>query len=295
MKNIAVSVLTLLLSTLSSVCDAQAIPNKHLKECSLKGRKILVTAPENYSVRLCDAIKKKGGKPILLSTIETTINPDDSAILEVLQNQNKYGWVALSSRKAIDAFCGCAIKHRYSIDSLKVCTMGKDTEYMQQQYRVKAAITPKEPSPEGIVKALATIPGTNGQTIAVVAPNIENLTEPDVIPNFLSRLKDIGMEPVKIEGYITRPTTAHSKKEIEALFHKRRIDAIIFSSATETEGLAKLAGGNNQLNTVMVACFGPYTAANVKKMGVKVAFVGTNYSSFEAFVDELCTFINHQN
>lgn len=261
--------------------------------CSLIGKQLLVTAPENYAGRLAKLIEQKGGKAIAAPSIHTSLNPYTREIKNVLLHPSVYSWVVLPSRKAIDAFFAVASDKQFagSLHLFKICAIGKDAEYLKSSYHMEAALVPEEASPAGIIKVLALMPDVKGQSIVVIAPKVVGLREPDVIPDFIAGLKDIGMNPVKIEGYITSPQNAvNYKKEVDLLYNGK-IDLLIFSSATEAEALLSIVGDLELLNKQKIACFGPYTAANVEKLGIRVDYVGKNYHSFDAFVDEICIFI----
>ncbi len=289
----------ILLTVSLSTCSGSAPLNRNGNTCGspsgkLRGRKIVVTAPSGYSRRLAGLIEKAGGKPVILPTIETVINPESSGIDRILDHPRRYDLVVFSSRKAIQAFFQ-RFRERRLPDSIlhrfRFSAIGKDIDYLRENSGRDAAVDPAEPSPSGIVDALREIEGAEEWSVAVIAPRVTGLTEPDVIPRFMENLEELGISADKIEGYITRPAPAGEYKRELNLIKNRRVDIIAFTSATEIEALKLLLGGTRWLNRNTVACFGPYTAANARGMGVEVDFTGKDFHSFEGYVDGIAEFL----
>jgi uroporphyrinogen-III synthase len=74
------------------------------------------------------------------------------------------------------------------------------------------------------------------------------------------------------------------------LIRQGMIDAIAFSSTAEVESFLKMVNSPSDYDHCVVACFGPYTAANAKNLGVKVSVVSKDYSSFEGFAEAMAAF-----
>ncbi len=248
----------------------------------LEGKTILVTAPSNYGIRLADIIQKSGGKAIQIPCVETFINPNTAALDRFLAKANQYDWVVLPSRMAIDAFFKSYSEVK-PVSNLKFCAIGHDILYLKEKYNTKVALHPQESGPNGIIAALKNIPNIQGQRIAILAPLVKGVTEPDVIPNFIKGLKKSGLKVKKIEAYITQIVNPKSyTKELEML-KSGKIDLIAFSSSAEIEALIKIAS-RQQIDQSLVACFGPYTGKNAIKLGLHPEFIGKKYKSFDDFV-----------
>jgi uroporphyrinogen-III synthase len=269
--------------------------NNEVALVNLQQRTIVVPTPEHYAGRFIRIIEEANGIAIKLPTIETVFNPCTAKMDHVLKNPGKYDWVALPSRKAIQSFFR-RVKvlsiTSSQLDSLQFCAIGKDMEYLEEEYTRKVSLQPAEPSPDGIIRSLAEKSDLEGKTIAVIIPRVEKLTEPDVIPNFISDLKALGLHIVKIEGYISRPVDAPMYEEKLQLIKNRQVDAIAFTSMAEVEAMIQMPGGIEWLNKNTIACFGPYTAANARKAGVKVDYAGSDFHSFERYVQGLAKYLN---
>lgn len=258
--------------------------------CSLNGARVLITAPGIYASRFASIVDERGGSACIVSTIDTHANPDTVPVTTLLDSVAHYQWIVLPSRTAIDAFFASAIKRlgNAEIKALRIAAIGRDADYMLKTYGVLAALVPPKASPEGIAVELSLMPNTQGKRIAVVAPLVKELTEPDVIPVFLSRLKAIGMHPTKVEAYVTQPAFATAAPILTGELAAQYRCVVVFTSTAETEAFIRIVGVNAIRPSDIVACFGPYTASNVKRLGLPVHFTGTQYHAFDAFIDELC-------
>ena len=149
---------------------------------------------------------------------------------------------------------------------------------------------PKESSPQGIVAELSKSPDIYGKTVLVPAPEVVGIPEPNIVPKFISDLKQLGMNVTRVSTYTTRCLDKSSYKVELNLIRQGLIDAIAFSSTAEVESFVSMVNSKSDYEDCVVACFGPYTAANAEKLGFKVSIVSKDYSSFEGFADAIADF-----
>lgn len=264
----------------------------------LHGRRILITAPRNYAARLAQAITDKGGLPILIPTIETCYLDDFQELDRVLNQLDKFTWVAFTSRNGIDA-----IWQRIQVLSLNIhnyknlsyCAIGEDAKRLINLGLIVDLI-PNEPSPTGIIQELAKIPDIQNQKILVPVPQVIGIPEPDVVPKFISGLVELGMEVTRINAYQTRIINKIKQfydAELD-LLRQGKIYAIAFSSTAEITAFLSIFNGSgeavNQLvhqHNCKIACFGPYTAGNARELGLHVDIIAKDFSSFVGFAEAL--------
>ena len=153
---------------------------------------------------------------------------------------------------------------------------------------------PVDPSPQGIVLELAKVSGIEQQTVFVPVPKVIGLPEPDIIPKFVSGLRNIGLTVTRIPVYKTQRLERQLYERELASICEGRVDAIAFSSTAEIESFLQMVNDISDYEHCPVACFGPYTAANAKKLGLEVAIVAKDYSSFAGFVDAIADFFTLQ-
>ncbi|OUL28994.1 uroporphyrinogen-III synthase [Nostoc sp. 106C] len=262
----------------------------------LYGKRILVTAPRNYASRLSEEIVKKGGLPLLMPTIETTLLTDNAELDAVLKNINQFNWIAFTSRNGITAFF-----HRLNVlgiptsalENCQLCAIGKDAELLLSVCG-RVDLIPKESSPAGIVAEFSQIPHIHEQKVLVPSPEVVGISEPNVVPDFIADLQTLGIQVTRVPTYITRCLD----KEIYAveldLLRQGMIDVIAFSSTAEVESFLTMINSNNDYQRCIVACFGPYTTANAQKLGVNVSILSQDYSSFAGFADAIAQFFDEK-
>ena len=255
----------------------------------LFGKRILITAPIIYAARLSQAIIQYGGLPILMPTIETSWLSDYSELDNALQQIDNFDWIAFTSRNGIEAFFERMNLWGIStsvLQNCQLCALGKDSERLSD-FGVKVDLIAKESSPEGIVRELAQIPEIKSKNILIPVPQVVGIPEPNIIPRFVAGLKKIGLEVTRLPAYLTR---CLDKKiyEVELnLMRTRKIDVIAFSSTAEVESFLQMVEGPQDYEHCLIACFGPYTAANAHSLGLNVSICSRDYSSFTGFAQAL--------
>jgi uroporphyrinogen-III synthase len=255
----------------------------------LHGKRILVTAPSNYAARLAQHLIHQGGLPFLMPTIETCPLEDFTELDAALQHIETFDWISFTSRNGINGFFQRL--EDLGLNSLilsksKFCAIGLDAERLAG-LGVKVDFVPKEPSPAGIIAELATIPNIANKRILVPAPQVVGVPEPDVIPNFIAGLEKLGMKVTRVPTYQTRCLDKRIYEVELNLIRQGKIDVIAFSSTTEVVGFLQMVDSKTDYEHCVIACFGPYTAANATKLGLNVSIIAQDYSSFAGFADAI--------
>jgi uroporphyrinogen-III synthase len=251
----------------------------------LFGRRIVVTAPRNYALRFAQSILTCGGLPVLMPTIETTLLADYAQLDRCLRERESFGWIAFTSRNGIESLLHRCDQLGLPITALNDCRLaaiGRDAERLIS-LGLRVDLVPREPSPRGIVAELGALPAAIGQAILVPAPAVEGTPEPDVIPNFVADLQRVGMRVTRVPAYRTR-LLDRSRYAVElGLIRRGAVDAIAFSSAAEVAGFLEMVDAPDDYRRCAICCFGPYTAANARGLGLVPAVVAEDFSSFDGF------------
>ncbi|MEH2124430.1 uroporphyrinogen-III synthase [Nostoc sp.] len=262
------------------------------RELPLYGKRILVTAPRNYAYRLSEQIIKQGGLPILMPTIETCYLSNYTQLDAALADINKFDWILFTSRNGITAFFQRINDLNIPISVVEkchLCALGKDAESLLS-FCGKVDLIPTESSPAGIVAELAKIPQIHEKKVLIPAPEVVGLSEPDVVPNLITDLQKLGIEVTRVPTYITQGLDKTIYGMELNLMRKGIIDVIAFSSTAEVESFLTMVNSQSDYEHCVIACFGPYTTANAQKLGMNVAIVARDYSSFEGFAEAIATF-----
>lgn len=255
----------------------------------LNGKRVLITAPRTYAKRLSEQIINIGGLPILMPTIETCELEDYTELDLSLQEIAKYEWIAFTSRNGINAFFHRLSTLKFNLEILNnccFCAIGQDAELLRELGH-NVDLIPKEPSPQGIINDLSKVTDIQGQNILVPAPQVIGITEPNVIPDFVAGLEKLGMNVTRIPSYITRCLPKNLYTVELALIKQKLIDIIAFSSSAEVESFLQIIDDKSDYEGCTIACFGPYTAAHARNLGVNVSVVSQDFSSFQGFAEAI--------
>ncbi|MFS0513590.1 uroporphyrinogen-III synthase [Nostoc sp. UIC 10607] len=264
------------------------------RELPLYGKRILVTAPRNYAYRLSEQIIKQGGSPIFMPTIETCYLSNYTKLDIALNYIGEFDWILFTSRNGITAFF-----HRMNdldipisaIQKCHLCALGKDVESLLS-FCGKVDLIPTESSPAGIVAELAKLPQIHDQKVLIPAPEVVGLPEPDIVPNLITDLRELGIKVTRVPTYTTQGLDKSIYGMELNLIRQGMIDVIAFSSTAEVESFLTMVNSPSDYERCTVACFGPYTTANARKLGVNVSIVSRDYSSFQGFAEAIATFFS---
>ncbi|NES24589.1 MAG: uroporphyrinogen-III synthase, partial [Symploca sp. SIO3E6] len=126
--------------------------------------------------------------------------------------------------------------------------------------------------------------------VLVPVPEVIGVPEPDIVPNFVAGLQQLGMEVTPVPTYTTRCLGSDIYEVELELIRQGKIDAIAFSSTAEVEAFLQMFDSPQDYEHCIIACFGPYTAANAQKLGLNVSIIAQDYSSFAGFAEAIATF-----
>lgn len=277
----------------------------------LSGRRIAFTTPLTYAGRLTRFLELRGAAPFPVPTVAVEPTPRTLAAVE-----------PYLSGGALDSFAALAFTSRTGIaalalalalvdggppplaevgESFTVAALGKDAELLHEggflsrlcrnPSRIKILV-PEIASPAGLIAALGD---GFGRRVLCPVPTVVDLEEPPVIPNFVGDLKAAGWIPVRVPAYETRwvgPGCAEGLME-----SKGPLDAIVFTSSAEVEGLMKgleAAGWDwgkvrRRWPEMLVGAHGPVTAKGVERFGVRVDVVSSRFGSFHGILEALAS------
>lgn len=265
------------------------IPSSQLP---LYAKRILVTAPRNYASRLSEEIIKQGGLPVFMPTIETCRLSDFTNLDITLHNVDQFNWIIFTSKNGIIAFFQRLHDLNIPISTLensKLCALGKDSESLLSICG-RVDLIPQEPSPAGIIAELSKISNIQGQTMLVPVPEVVGLPEPNVIPNLINDLNKLGIQVTRLSTYITQNIDKNIYEVELNLIRQGMVDIIAFSSTAEIESFLIMFDSKSDYENSIIACFGPYTAANAENLGVNVSIISKDYSSFAGFTAAMADF-----
>ncbi|MDJ0846511.1 MAG: uroporphyrinogen-III synthase [Crocosphaera sp.] len=246
----------------------------------------MITTPRNYASRFASEIINHGGIPMIMPTIETCYLSSYEPLDNCLKTIHQFNYIAFTSRNGINAVISRLKALDLPLSSLNNCQLiaiGRDSQRLEEM-GLNVTILPKESSPQGIVLELEKVPDIEQQTILVPVPEVRGISEPDIIPNFITALQALNLKITTVKAYQTRCLEGSLYAVEMALIKQGKIDIIAFSSTAEIESFLQIIKQTQIPKNCLIACFGPYTASNARKLGLTVDIVGQDYHSFQGFV-----------
>lgn len=151
-------------------------------------------------------------------------------------------------------------------------------------------LVPTIATPSGLVQLLGT---GRGRKVLCTVPRVVGLEEPPVVPDFLRELEAAGWVPIRVDAYETRWLGPACGKGVVELSEGGLLDAMVFTSSGEVEGLLKSLREfgwdwemvRRRWPHLVVAAHGPVTAAGAERLGVTVDVVSGRFDSFQGVVD----------
>ncbi|GAB2282925.1 hypothetical protein Dimus_017462 [Dionaea muscipula] len=278
--------------------------NIHLPPNPPPHRTVAFTTPENYAHRLSTLLSHRQWTPLWCPTVVVEPTPSTkSNLLHHISRIDDFSAVAFTSRTGISAFLSALLEIKSpplspSGDTFTVSALGNDSELLTEDFiaricaksgRVKVMVPPNS-TPSGLVESLG--PG-HGRRVLCPVPLVLGLEEPAVVPDFLRDLGLMGWDAVRVDAYETR--WAGPKSAEKLVEEEEKVDAVVFTSTAEVEGLLKslrqiglgLDGLRRRWPGLVLAAHGPVTALGAERLGVSVDIVSSRFNSFDGVVDAL--------
>ena len=256
------------------------------KESSpLEKKRIVITRPKNQATDFIKMLKAQGAEPILFPTIQIVPPRDWSELDEAIANLELYDTVIFTSVNGVNFFFQRLKKKGrdyHSLHNIRIGAIGPRTAEQIERFHLPVDIIPNEFRAESMVDALEK-DGISGRRFLL--PRAEKARE--VLPE---EIKQRG-------GYIDVVTAYRASKgegnvqEIKALFQKRLIDVVTFTSSSTVKNFVDLLSGGTLPDLIkgcVVASIGPVTAKTAASLGIKTDIMPEEYTIqglTEAMVD----------
>lgn len=265
---------------------------------TLKGKTIAITRPVGQTDKTAEIIRKKGGVPYFIPTIEIKAISDWSPVKKFLQEiaSGKVDYLIFMSVNGVRHLLDIAEKLKM-LDTLKqgikkpfIIAVGPKTAEELKVNGINVNLVPLKYTSESIAESLKDLDITN-KKIFIPRTSAAN----DVLKE---KLKERGA--VVQEIYVYESSVPSDSKIKEKFLQDARdgnIDALIFGSALSVKNLFQLLSDcisaeklRDLLNEkVTIVAIGPVTAETASKLGLKVACVPQT-QLFEDALDSLAKY-----
>ena len=230
----------------------------------LFGKKIVVTRTREQASKLSTQLENLGAEVLEFPTIKITAPSDNFKNLDAaIYNIKNFDWIIFTSANGVKKFFERLKLFKLDARALsnsKIAVIGSATAEKLSNFGISADIIPAEFRAESLVDALKnSVQGKN-----ILIPRAEIARE---------------ILPLELEKFGANVTIAAAYKTIpaEKNFDFDKIDLITFTSSSTVENFVKVAG-TEILQKVTTAAIGPVTAETLKKFGVKVDIVASEFT-----------------
>jgi uroporphyrinogen III methyltransferase/synthase len=254
----------------------------------LRGKRVLITRPEQDSAELRRFLELRGAEVILLPTI-AIVDPDswddcDRAIINI----RKYAGVFFTSKNAVEKFLGRVdainADARAILARRAVYAVGEKTEAALEVAGIPVAETPEVYSSEALA---ASFEGRElaGQCFLFPRSDIGR----DLVPN---SLRELGADVDEIVVYKTVTPKQLEMDSVRESLSRGEIDVVTFFSPSAVRNFLQMMGSKCVEHTP-IAVIGPTTEAAANQLGLS-AHVVAPAATAESLVDALAQFFNRE-
>jgi uroporphyrinogen III methyltransferase/synthase len=233
----------------------------------LFGKKVLITRSRTQASNLRAQLEEQGAATVELASIEIAALDVYSQLDEALTRLPEFGWVFFSSTNAVEAvFQRLAGQGRDSraFATANIGAIGPATGNALAQRGITADFVPARSVSEEVVQELSD---RDWQGVPVLIPGSD--IGRDVLA---AGLTDLGARVERVAAY--RTVTPRGARQLAQQVLQAGIDVVTFTSSSTVRNTLDILDGDTQyLETSLIACIGPITAATARRLGLRVDLV----------------------
>ena len=139
---------------------------------SLRGKTVLITAPQDSAMRMAQLVQQRGGNPLVAPLIERVPLPIETEHVRMLDRIAEYRWIIMTSGGAVERFFD-EIEARGAARELVngiIVAIGSRTQFRIEQRGYRTALVAGETRAEGVVAALEAHGLVKGDRVLFLPP-----------------------------------------------------------------------------------------------------------------------------
>jgi len=261
---------------------------------SLKGRTVAVTRPHGQAEEVAEIIRRRGGKPYLMPTIEIKVPRDLTPVRKFIEELEKgeVDYVIFMSVNGVK-FLFNAAENLRQLDKLRkyiaktvIIAVGPRTARELDTNQIHVDLIPLKYTSDGILESLQKI-GVRGKSIRIPRTSAAN-------PILTEKLGAIGGLVKEVHVYDSAiPANDSLKEKFFRDLSTGKIHGIIFGSSLCAKNLFHMFNKQGSMkkllelmNTkVTIVAIGPVTANTLRDIGVKVSAMPSRHTFEEALTE----------
>ncbi len=272
-----------------------------VQDATLKGKTVAVTRPCGQAEEEAAIIRRKGGKPYFIPTIEIKPLKDLSAVKAFIVElaQGKVDYVVLMSVNGVKHLFTAAENLKQTARLMAgfgktvVVAVGPRTAEELRTRNIHVSLVPTKYTSEGIAENMQQRFSLRGKKVIIPRTTAAN-------PTLKEKLTEVGATVEEVHVYASGlPENVELKEDFLRNLSAGKIHAIVFGSALCAKNLFQML--SSQISTeklhslfnekATVVAIGPVTANALKELGVK-AKVMPDAHTFEEALTALADYWN---
>ena len=253
----------------------------------LFGQKVLITRSRTQASNLRTQLEELGAATVELPSIEIADLDDYSQLDEALARLKDFGWVFFSSTNAVEAVfqrLSCQNRDSRAFATAKIGAIGPATSNTLAQRGINPDFVPARSVSEEVIQELSDL---DWQGVPVLLPGSD--IGRDVLA---SGLNDLGARVERIAAY--RTVTPQGAGQLARQILQEGVDVVTFTSSSTVKNTLDIMDGDKQyLESSLIACIGPITAATARELGLRVDLVADEHT-VEGLADCLVRHFSHE-
>jgi len=251
----------------------------------LAGKRIVVTRAEAQAESFANALAEQGATPLLMPTIRIEPLPDLTPLDRALQMLDEYHWLIFTSVNGVDIVAERIAKLAIPTtlwSKVQVAAVGSATADALSAHGIDPTFMPDRYVAEAIVTGLGDVAGQR-----ILLPQAEIARE-TLAEQLTARGATVDAIPIyqTLAAELNAETLASLAEGVDLL--------TFTSSSTVRNFVAALTAtdaASPTLESAVVACIGPVTAATARELGLRVDIVATEYT-IPGLVDAITTYFS---
>jgi uroporphyrinogen-III synthase len=224
-------------------------------------------------------VVSEGGETILLPTIDV-VPKDPEVISELISimREKKYDYCAFMSPRAVDVLFDLAERVDkveeiiFALSSTIIVAVGPKTKSSLMSHGIEVKMMPEEYSSEGLVYLFSKMDNDIVKGKSIIIPRSEKSKE------FIRKaLSDLGMIVEELFLYDVKTSCTNNIiwEDFTALLKQKKVDAIIFTSASTVESFFEIMStlpynAHSLLSSVKaIIAIGPATSEELRKRNIR--------------------------
>ncbi|SCI91327.1 Siroheme synthase [uncultured Clostridium sp.] len=234
----------------------------------LAGRRVIITRPKNKTSKLKEKLYDLGAEVVEFPSILTKPIENNETLDLVINNIEKYNWIAFASEVAVEVFFDNLMNKKIDIRKLsgiKLAVVGPATKIAIEKRGLFIEFMPEKYFGKNLAKGLIKSLSYDDKVLAFVPRDIDS--------ELVKYLK-----PCKNEIDIVPLYDIKYEKNRDVMVDKD--DLVVFTSASTVRGFVNSIG-NIEFDNINAICIGNKTAEEAKSYGMNIVI------SMDATIDSL--------